>query len=120
MSTYQPPVTDDSQVAIHPAEFPPLRAKSVGPGSGMSRFMDVTVQVSVELGRVVLPMGELIQLGEGSVLELERLIGDPVDLLAQGVRFARGEVVVVDDAYAVRITEVESPPQVATMSAAAH
>ncbi len=118
MSTYQPPATDDPQVAIHPAEFPPLRAKSAGPGHGMSRFMDVTVQVSVELGRVVLPMGELIQLGEGSVLELERQIGDPVDLLAQGVRFARGEVVVVDDSYAVRITEVESPPQVASFSTA--
>lgn len=118
MSTYQPPATDDPQVAIHPAEFPQLRAKTPGPGSGMSRFLDVTVQVSVELGRVVLPMGELIQLGEGSVLELERQIGDPVDLLAQGVRFARGEVVVVDDSYAVRITEVEAPPQVASASTA--
>ncbi len=84
----------------------------------MSRFMDVTVQVSVELGRVVLPMGELIQLGEGSVLELERQIGEPVDLLAQGVRFARGEVVVVDDSYAVRITEVETSAQVASFSTA--
>ena len=82
----------------------------------MSRFLDVNVQVSVELGRVVLPMGDLIQLGEGSVLELERQIGDPVDLLAQGVQFARGEVVVVDDSYAVRITEIESPAQVASVS----
>jgi len=120
MSTYQPPVSDDPQVAIHPAEFPPLRAKSAGPGHGMSRFLDVTVQVSVELGRVVLPMGELIQLGEGSVLELERQIGDPVDLLAQGVRFARGEVVVVDDSYAVRITEIESPAQVAPVFTASN
>jgi flagellar motor switch protein FliN/FliY len=120
MSTYLPPVSDDPQVAIHPAEFPPLRAKAAGPGSGMSRFLDVTVQVSVELGRVVLPMGELIQLGEGSVLELERQIGDPVDLLAQGVRFARGEVVVVDDSYAVRITEVESQAQVAPASSASN
>ena len=88
----------------------------MGPGSGMSRFLDVSVQVSVELGRVILPMGELIQLGEGSVLELERQIGEPVDLLAQGVRFARGEVVVVDDSYAVRITEVESSAQVGPMS----
>lgn len=116
MSTYQPPVSDDPQVAVHPAEFPPLRAKTTSQAPGMSRFLDVTVQVSVELGRVVLPMGELIQMGEGSVLELERQIGDPVDLLAQGVRFARGEVVVVDDSYAVRITEVESPTQASPVS----
>jgi flagellar motor switch protein FliN/FliY len=105
----------DSGVAVHPPDFPPL---SQGAGTGatlpLQRFFDVSVTVSVELGRVTLPLGQLLQLGEGAVVELDRYIAQPVDLMAQGVRLARGEVVVVEDRYAVRITQVEQPSNRAT------
>ena len=73
----------------------------------LSRFFDVTVTVSVELGRVTLPIGELVKLGKGSVIELDRDVDQPVDLVAQGVRLARGEVIVVNDRYAIRIDEID-------------
>ena len=55
-----------------------------------------------------MPIGELLQLGEGAVLKLNRAVSEPVDLIAQGVRVARGEVVVVDDCFAIRIKEIEN------------
>ena len=74
----------------------------------LKRFFDVNVMVSAELGRVSLPIGQLVELAEGSVIELNRPITTPVDLMAQGVRVATGEVVVVDDCFAIRIKSIES------------
>lgn len=82
-------------------------AKSTTPAS-MSRFLDVSVQVSAELGSIKMPIGDVLQLNEGSVIELNRSLSEPVDLVAQGVRIARGEVVVIDDCFAIRIREIES------------
>ena len=82
-------------------------AKSATPAS-MSRFLDVSVQVSAELGSIKMPIGDVLQLSEGSVIELNRNLSEPVDLVAQGVRIARGEVVVIDDCFAIRIREIES------------
>lgn len=97
------------EIIAHRAEFPPMEPQRVpNPGGTLSRFFDVTVTVSVELGRVTLPIGELVKLGKGSVIELDRAIDEPVDLMAQGVRLARGEVIVVNDRYAIRIDEIES------------
>ena len=97
-------------VSVHPPDFPSVTGAAAPGGTlPLQRFYDVTVTVSVELGRVTLPLGELLQLGEGAVVELDRYVSQPVDLMAQGVRLARGEVVVVEDRYAVRITQVESP-----------
>lgn len=73
----------------------------------LNRFYDVNVTVSVELGRVEMPIGEIVQLGETSIVELKRSISEEVDIMAQGVRIARGEVVVVDDRFAVRITRLD-------------
>lgn len=98
-----------SSEEIHPVEFPSLGERPAATGRvPLQRFYDVNVEVSVQLGRVSLPIGELLRLGEGAVLELDRAISEPVDIVAQGVRLARGEVVVVEDRYAVRITEIES------------
>ena len=72
----------------------------------LSRFLDVEVTITAELGRVELPLGDLVGLGEGSVVELGRSISDPVDLMAQGQRVASGEVVVIDDCFAIRITSI--------------
>lgn len=100
----------DSGVSVHPPDFPSVAGTAASGGTlPLQRFYDVTVTVSVELGRVTLPLGELLQLGEGAVVELDRFVSQPVDLMAQGVRLARGEVVVVEDRYAVRITQVEAP-----------
>lgn len=110
MSTTHPSAENDSSSAqIHPVEFPNLGERPISTGRvPLQRFYDVNVEVSVELGRVTLPIGDLLRLGEGAVLELERALSEPVDIVAQGVRLARGDVVVVEDRYAVRITEIES------------
>ena len=87
------PVTDTSE---------PNNDKSI------ARFLDVTVTISAELGRVTIPIGELMELNEGSVVELNRSVSSPIDLMAQGRRVATGEVVVVDDCFAVRIKSIEA------------
>jgi flagellar motor switch protein FliN/FliY len=105
-----PAEIDVDEVLAHRAEFPAMEPQRVPHSGGtLSRFFDVTVTVSVELGRVTLPIGELVKLGKGSVIELDRDIDQPVDLMAQGVRLARGEVIVVNDRYAIRIDEIDGP-----------
>ncbi len=109
-----------SQSAVHPAEFPQITEAPASAGRvPLQRFYDVSVEISVELGRVILPIGELLRLGPGSVLELERALSEPVDIVAQGVRLARGDVVVVEDRYAVRITEIEDADPIAEVTQAA-
>jgi len=110
-----PAEIDVAEVIAHHAEFPVMEAQRVPhPSGSLSRFFDVTVTVSVELGRVTLPIGELVKLGKGSVIELDRDIDQPVDLMAQGVRLARGEVIVVNDRYAIRIDEIDGPESAGT------
>ncbi len=99
-----------SDVVARAAEFAELTARPGQPApGGLDGLQDVTVTVSAELGRVSLTIGEVLKLGVGSVLELHRSINEPVDLMVQGVRLARGEVVVVDDRFAIRIREVSEP-----------
>lgn len=71
-----------------------------------SLVLDVPVQVSVELGRKMVPIGEVMQLGPGSVLELGKAAGESLDLLVNGKLVARGEAVVVGEKYGIRIVEV--------------
>jgi flagellar motor switch protein FliN/FliY len=109
----------EEEILAHRAEFPPMEPHRVPhPGGTLSRFFDVTVTVSVELGRVTLPIGELVKLGKGSVIELDRDVDQPVDLVAQGVRLARGEVIVVNDRYAIRIDEIDGAEPAANRRAA--
>lgn len=74
--------------------------------ASMDRFYEVHVPVWAELGRVEMPLGDLMKLDEGAVIRLDRPVSDPVDLVSQGVKLARGEVVVIDDCFAVRIKEM--------------
>ncbi|MCA9211184.1 MAG: FliM/FliN family flagellar motor switch protein [Planctomycetales bacterium] len=100
--------TAPPQVDIQRPEFAQLRdAGSSNTDGSLGRFFDVNVTVSAELGRVTLPIGELVQLGEGSVVELNRPVTGPVDLMANGVRIARGDVVVVDGCFAIHIKQIE-------------
>jgi flagellar motor switch protein FliN/FliY len=75
---------------------------------GIELLMDVALEVSVELGRSHMSIGEILALRTGSVIELDKLAGEPVDVSVNGTLIARGEVVVVDEKFGVRITEVVS------------
>jgi flagellar motor switch protein FliN len=99
----------DALVEIQPAEFPAMSSRgSSGAARPLSRFYDVKVTVTVELGRTSIPLSEMLKLNEGAVVELNRAVGEPVDLVADGVLLARGEIVVVNDCYGIRITEVNA------------
>ncbi|MCX7976109.1 MAG: flagellar motor switch protein FliN [Bellilinea sp.] len=77
--------------------------------ASLDLFMDVMLKVTVELGRTRMTLQQVLDLQNGSVVELDRLAGDPVDVFVNDLLIARGEVVVVDDKFGVRITEVISP-----------
>lgn len=74
--------------------------------AALDRLLDVTVSITAELGRATLAVGEVLKLGVGSVVRLDRTLAEPVDLFVQGVRLARGEVVVVEDCFAIRIKDI--------------
>jgi len=74
-------------------------------------LLDIPLEVSVELGRVTMLIRELLEVGTGSIVELQKAAGEPVEVLVNGRLIARGEVVVVEDNFAVRITEILSPAE---------
>ena len=91
------------------AAFNPLPSNgTAGDTSAIDLLLDVTLQVTVELGRARMKIGEILGLRNGSVIELDRLAGDPADILINGTLIAKGEVVVVDEKFGVRIIEVVS------------
>ena len=97
--------------AAHPHSFPALDAVTGGVAGGLEVLLDVCLEVSVELGRTQRQIREVLALVPGSLLELDRLAGDPIDVLVNGRRIARAEVVVVDERFAIRITDILSPEQ---------
>jgi flagellar motor switch protein FliN/FliY len=91
-------------------DFPAVGPSANGaPLGNMSSLLDVTVTVTAEFGRVKLPISSLLKLAVGSVLEMDRGITEPVDLLVQGTLLARGEIVVVGDRFAIRLKELIDP-----------
>jgi flagellar motor switch protein FliN/FliY len=72
-------------------------------------ILDIPLKVSVELGRTKVIIKDLLQLGQGSVLELDKLAGEPLEILVNGKLIARGEVVVVNEKFGVRLTDIISP-----------
>jgi flagellar motor switch protein FliN len=83
-------------------------AAQAGAYAGLDRLRDVPVDLVVEIGRTRMTIGEALKLSPGSVIGLNRLAGDPVNLLVNGKPIARGEVVVVDEEFGLRVTEVVS------------
>lgn len=72
-------------------------------------ILDIPLKISVELGRTSILIKELLQLGQGSVLELDKLAGEPLEVLVNGKLVARGEVVVVNEKFGIRLTDITSP-----------
>jgi flagellar motor switch protein FliN/FliY len=93
-------------------EFAHLEPNAGGDSVGsadLERLHDVTVELTVEVGRTRMTLGQALSLGPGSVVTLDRLADNPVDLLVNGKPIARGEVVVIDEEFGLRITEVATP-----------
>jgi flagellar motor switch protein FliN/FliY len=74
-------------------------------------IMDIPVQLTVELGRTRIPIKHILQLAQGSVIELEALAGEPMDVLVNGCLIAQGEVVVVNDKFGIRLTDIVTPSE---------
>ncbi|MBZ9556984.1 MULTISPECIES: flagellar motor switch protein FliN [Modicisalibacter] len=94
--------------------FKPLDAPTVARNAGMrdlEMIMDIPVKLTVELGRTRITIKQLLELAQGSVIELDGLAGEPMDILINGYLIAQGEVVVVDDKYGIRITEIITPSE---------
>lgn len=78
-------------------------------GRTLEFIMDVALQVTVEVGRARMTIQDLLQLGQGSVVELEKLAGEPLDIYINGKSVARGEAVIVNEKFGVRLTDIISP-----------
>jgi flagellar motor switch protein FliN/FliY len=94
-----------------PARFDRVSGNGNGNGTataagGLDAILDIPVEISVEIGRARMPISQLIKLAPGAVVELDRMAGEPLDVLANGRLVARGEVVVMNDRYGIRLTEV--------------
>ena len=91
-------------------EFMPLQPATGagGDGADLRRLHDVPVELAVEIGRTRMTIGQTLDLRPGSVVSLNRLAGEPVDLLINGKPIARGEVVVIDEEFGLRVTDVVS------------
>ncbi len=116
-----PPAEQDQEAmhteveAVSSAEglFPDLADTGSADGSqrDMSLLMDIPVQLTVELGRKRVPIKHVLQLAQGSVIELDAAAGDPMDVLVNGCLIAQGEVVVVNERFGIRLTEIVTPSE---------
>lgn len=96
----------------------PLTGDAVRPSAAgdpavhdINMVLDIPVQLSVELGRTKVPIKYILQLAQGSVVELDALAGEPMDVLVNGYLIAQGEVVVVNDKFGIRLTDVVTPSE---------
>ena len=99
-----------------PLSGEPVRPFSGAGGGGdtvndINMVLDIPVQLSVELGRTKVPIKYILQLAQGSVVELDALAGEPMDVLVNGYLIAQGEVVVVNDKFGIRLTDVVTPSE---------
>ncbi len=102
--------TPTEQVA--PASFASFSpTPSNMPGQDINMILDIPVQLTVELGRTRIPIKNILQLAQGSVVELDALAGEPMDVLVNGYLIAQGEVVVVNDKFGIRLTDIVTPSE---------
>jgi flagellar motor switch protein FliN/FliY len=106
-----------SEVAVEsvaPASFTnfaPTSGTGGAPGNDLNMILDIPVQLTVELGRTRVPIKHILQLAQGSVVELETLAGEPMDVLVNGFLIAQGEVVVVNEKFGIRLTDIVTPSE---------
>jgi flagellar motor switch protein FliN len=84
-------------------------AQGDGPAPDLDVILDIPVTISMEVGNTQIPIRNLLQLNQGSVIELDRLAGEPLDVLVNGTLIAHGEVVMVNEKFGIRLTDVISP-----------
>lgn len=103
-------MTTDPGIAkpLQPGELP-KKSGTLDPPLDLDFILDIPLQVRVEVGRTRLMIQELLQLGKGSVIELNKLLGEPFEVLVNDKLVARGEVVVVNDRFGIRLTDIISP-----------
>ena len=100
--------------SVAAASFANFSAQSGGinaAGNDLNMILDIPVQLTVELGRTRIPIKHILQLAQGSVVELEALAGEPMDVLVNGYLIAQGEVVVVNDKFGIRLTDIVTPSE---------
>jgi len=93
------------------ANFAPTASGAQGAGNDINMILDIPVQLTVELGRTKIPIKHILQLAQGSVVELDALAGEPMDVLVNGYLIAQGEVVVVNDKFGIRLTDIVTPSE---------
>ncbi|MBR1907916.1 flagellar motor switch protein FliN [bacterium] len=108
-------VADTSEsVTVQPVKFASFEDTTQMSGEAnknLDILMDVKLQLTVELGRAVLPIKKVLELTKGSIIELEKVAGEPVELYANGKLIANGEVVVIEDNFGLRITSITNPDE---------
>lgn len=100
--------------SVAPAQFASFGSGGTpagGAGNDLNMILDIPVQLTVELGRTKIPIKNILQLAQGSVVELETLAGEPMDVLVNGYLIAQGEVVVVNDRFGIRLTDIVTPSE---------
>jgi flagellar motor switch protein FliN/FliY len=99
-------------VVVQPAQFAPLTGQPAARSlPNLQLLMDVPLQVTVELGRTKMLIRDILELAKGSVVELEKFAGEPVDILVNGKLVAKGEVVVIDESFGVKVSDIVSPAE---------
>lgn len=104
-------VAADAPDTAKAAVFQRLTGTTTEARNDIDLILDIPVQLTVELGRVRIPIKHILQLAQGSVIELEAQAGEPMDVLVNGCLIAQGEVVVVNDKFGVRLTDVTTPSE---------
>lgn len=99
----------DKQAEAQTAQFSEVSSDNRSGGKEIDFLLDIPLDVTVELGRTRMLIKDLLQLGQGSVVELEKLAGEPMEILVNNKLIARGEVVVVNEKFGVRLTDIISP-----------
>jgi len=111
MGAEQMPNSEMDKVVVQPAEFADLSGSGMDYGSNrnVDMLLDVNLEITVELDHKTMLVSELLKLGKGSIIELEKSAGEPLDIFINGRKFAEGEVVVIDDKFGIRLTQLLSP-----------
>jgi flagellar motor switch protein FliN len=99
--------------SVAPASFTNFTptATTSAAGNDINMILDIPVQLTVELGRTRIPIKHILQLAQGSVVELDAMAGEPMDVLVNGYLIAQGEVVVVNDKFGIRLTDIVTPSE---------